>query len=652
MTTERQPTPDHGMSDTTLTALLDRDRVPLLYHTARNMQPRQLAGIAERKLRHLIVPAVPVDFDARYEGSVPASLSGAPDPVARNTALLRDALPSSGQTDFRELSQGIAAGEVTFRNRTVTVESASGVDWVGAGVPEPSTLWGLQFHGFAFLMWPVLGYQSPTDCTAVEETLEQWLRDWDRSGSNRIGQPAYLRRSWTPHAVSLRILNLVRFYAWAEDVLEPPHSARLRKLVYKNAAFLSNHVEHDIGGNHLIENGAALVMAGLFFPESGQQWVKQGLDVLVETAEQFRADGGHFERSPMYHAVTVTRYLTVIDLLKRVGREIPPEVQRVATAGVRFLRDMEPPDGRLPLLNDSVFGLALPLQSCLAYARAVGIEPTDETTSAQNAPTASGYYWLGTGRSRLLVDGGAIGPPHLPAHSHNDHFAVLWWADGQRILTDTGVFEYLPTTERQYSRSVEAHNTVQYDDVEPIQTGGSYLFGRRIEPEVAYEHRDGLTCFDGHYRTESSSQPQYSHRRHIYGSDTWWLVWDTVSAEKSAPIRSRLHLDPAVTVRSTPSDGQQHLVVSSLEGGSETGIAHIYPLDTDRIIRDQRPYYPEFGRSMPRTGITLRTDGSDVSFGFLLSTDDIDTVDVTRDGDEATGVQVGTVFQPLTSIED
>jgi uncharacterized heparinase superfamily protein len=422
--------------------------------------------------------------------------------------------------------------------------------------------------------------------------------------------------------------------------------------VHKNAAFLSNHVEHDIGGNHLIENGAALVSAGVFLSNAGEQWVQQGIDVLVETADQFRSDGGHFECSPMYHAVTVTRYLTVIDLLNRVGREVPPEINRVAAAGVQFLHDIEPPDGRLPLLNDSVYGLALPLQSCLAYARAVSVGPDTGSTSDRDALAASGYYWFGTGGNRLLVDGGAIGPPHLPAHSHNDHFAVLWWADGQRILTDTGVFEYLPTAERQYSRSVSAHNTIQYDDAEPIQTGGSYLFGRRIEPEVTYGSRNGVTYFDGQYRVESSSQPQYSHRRQIYGTDTWWLVWDTVSAAEPAPIRSRLHLDPNVEVRSMSTDSQRRLVVNSGESSPDTVSAYIHPLETDRITREQRPYYPEFGHSVPRTQITLRTDGSDVGFGFLLSTDDIEKVDITRDGPEVTGVQIGTAFQSLTPTAD
>jgi hypothetical protein len=655
-------------NDTSLSGVLDPQRARLLYHTVRNMRARQLGGVAERKLRHLVVPSLPVDFDGRYEPSSGSVRTAVTEPVAATTASVRAQLPTEVVRSLGARARELRAGEVTFRNRTVSVDGPDGVDWFGPGVPPPPTLWGILFHGFEFLSWPVLAHGGPGECPAVARTAARWIRDWDAAEVTRVGARNYLRRCWTPHAVSLRTLNLIRYYAWAGGDHDACPAATVRRLVAKNAAFLSNHVEHDVGGNHLIENGAALTMAGTFLPGAGARWRRQGMDVLVDAADQFLTDGGHFERSPMYHVATLSRYLTAIDLLERAGHDVPARMRRVAVAGTRFLAAIAPPDGRLPLLNDSAFGFSLPLESCLGYARAVGIDPDAGAApddGSPPAPTASGYHWLGEGADRLLVDGTAIGPPHLPAHSHNDQFAVLWWVGGRRVLTDTGVFEYLPTGEREYARSVAAHNTVQYADAEPIPTGGSYLFGRRIDPVARTGTRDGVRYFDGQYRRTARSGPSYRHRRRIYAADGWWLVWDRLATDEPAPVRSRLHFDPAVELRSERVDGRRRLAIlarpadpppdgdSSRTGAAPAGatpsdpLAYAYPIDVARVTREASPYFPEFGRRVSRPSVTLRRDGADVSFGVLLSTARFDAVEVDRDGDAVTGLRTDDTYRSL-----
>ena len=46
------------------------------------------------------------------------------------------------------------------------------------------------------------------------------------------------------------------------------------------------------------------IHAGLYFDgEEAERWLRRGLVLMQrEIAEQVLADGGHFERSPMYHA--------------------------------------------------------------------------------------------------------------------------------------------------------------------------------------------------------------------------------------------------------------------------------------------------------------------------------------------------------------
>lgn len=624
-------------SDTSAWPSVDGGQLPLLYHTARNMESQQLLGIAERKLRHLVVPSVPVDFDARYESSVPESLSVRSEPLAANNATLRRCLSTASRGRFRTLTAGLAAGEVTFRNRTVAVDGPRGVDWLGETLPAPSTLWGIQFYGFTFLAWPVLGYADVESCRPVVGRLRDWIDDWVATADTEIGRPGYLRRVWTPHAVSLRVVHLARYYAWSVDDHGSTRARLLRQLLYKNATFLSKHVEHDVGGNHLIENGAALAVAGLFFDTDGSALLRRGIDVLETAAAQFLDDGGHFERSPMYHAIALTRYLTVLDLLERTGRDVPHALSQVAVAAARYLDALRPPDGRFPLLNDAAFGMSLPMDTCLDYARSVGIdpggaaEPGRSPVPGSNRLAASGYYWIGDGTDRLLVDGGAVGPSHLPAHSHNDHFTVLWWVDGRRVLCDTGVYEYLQTDQRQYARSVASHNTVQYGDLEPIPIGGSYLFGRRIEPTVRYGNEDGVTFLDGSYTRQISRNDQYRHRRRLYGGDDWWLVWDRVTASNPDRVRSRLHFDPAVRIEPTPETDRSRLQIHRADAGSEP-LAYCLPMNADSLSRSQSRYFPTFGSTVPRTCLTLHSRGDDVTVGYLLSRSPHDSVSVSSRG--------------------
>ena len=71
---------------------LDPTWLSLYYHTAWNMQPRQLVGIAARKTREALLPRLPVDFDARYERQVPASPTLTLAPVAGALRTIRESL--------------------------------------------------------------------------------------------------------------------------------------------------------------------------------------------------------------------------------------------------------------------------------------------------------------------------------------------------------------------------------------------------------------------------------------------------------------------------------------------------------------------------------------------------------------------------------
>jgi uncharacterized heparinase superfamily protein len=162
-------------------------------------------------------------------------------------------------------------------------------------------------------------------------------------------------------------------------------------------------------------------------------------------------------------------------------------------------------------------------------------------------PEGSGYRILENDIGTLIFDVGEIGPPHLPAHSHNDQLSIILWVDDQPILTDTGVYDYAPNARRQYSRSVKAHNTAQFDTVEPIQTGGRYLMGKRNAPTVADQD---TTSIAAEFTRDDFLKKRYTHRRRITTFNSGWEVSDIISGDLRQPVTVRFHFAPGCEIES------------------------------------------------------------------------------------------------------
>ena len=587
------------------------------------MTARQLIGIAERQCKQTVLPRLPIDLDARYEADVPrfSNAAAGTDPdgcraVEANTNTIRGCLSTAEQRAVERETSELLAGTISLLGQSLQISSPSFVEWNRLDIESYPPLWRLQFHGFVPLWNALLAHEAFND--RLDSLFTGWISDWH--DHQRIGEPGYLRRSWTPHAVSLRLLHWGRYHAHRQSYGRSTNEALVRGL-YKNALFLSDHVEEDVGGNHLIENGIALVIVGVLFRDrlTGRKWISQGIDVLEGATEQFLSDGGHFERSSMYHVIALTRYLSTIDVLTRISWEIPQSLHQVATEASRFISAMQPPDRELPLLNDAVHGQSLSLTAVLEYGDRLNIDQGEDSSSygVKHLP-ASGYYWIGDERSQMLLDGGAVGPPHLPGHSHNDLLQILLWIDGRPIVTDTGMYAYEDDDRRAYARGVRGHNTVQVGESEPIPIGGRWLMGPRTAPSASVASYDDVTVFDGSYAV-SRRDATYSHRRQVYGSESWWLVWDAVTVHDEATATSRLHFHPDIWTRQDSDQGA--ILFGSSGRDSDTPIGEVRPLGADAVSISAQPYYPRFGVKYDRNVLSIKADVSSERtrwFGYLV----------------------------------
>ena len=108
----------------------------------------------------------------------------------------------------------------------------------------------------------------------------------------------HLNTSWEPYPISRRIVNWIK---WIKK--NKITSDKIDKSIFLQTRWLNINVEYDLLGNHILSNAIALVFSGFYFDTfESKKWFEKGCRILEkELNRQFLNDGGHFERSTMYH---------------------------------------------------------------------------------------------------------------------------------------------------------------------------------------------------------------------------------------------------------------------------------------------------------------------------------------------------------------
>src|SRR5690554_4031406 len=120
-----------------------------------------------------------------------------------------------------------------------------------------------------------------------------------------------------PYPVSLRVMNVIRFLHQQQQP-----DVKLQQWIYGEINYLSKNLEYHLLGNHLLENGFAVLMAGYYFDQP--HWIQIAEKLLkAELEEQILEDGAHFELSPMYHQIILFRTLEALDYLPKESQLHP-----------------------------------------------------------------------------------------------------------------------------------------------------------------------------------------------------------------------------------------------------------------------------------------------------------------------------------------
>ena len=378
--------------------------------------------------------------------------------------------------------------------------------------------------------------------------------DWHRALIARwvAENPVGKGNGWEPYPLSLRIVNWVK-WAWAGNELS---GAAVESLALQ-ARFLLQRLEWHILGNHLLANAKALIFAGLFFEGAeAEKWLATGLSILDrELPEQILADGGHFERSPMYHAQVMEDVLDVVNAYGMLDSrfrgndkcgggndtcgggndehglkngEFESSNEKLQPCSDKFkellvlaykcrvampkmlgwLGIMTHPDGEIALFNDAAFGGAAAPAALAAYAEHLGIGPgrlpeladSKSETVRLTHLEATGYVRVDCGEMAAFLDVAPIGPDYLPGHAHADTLSFELTLGRQRVIVDSGVSRYGEGPERLRLRGTAAHNTVEINGQNSSEVWGGFRVARRAYPrDLRIHEKSGIeTNFHRH----------------------------------------------------------------------------------------------------------------------------------------------------------
>lgn len=265
-----------------------------------------------------------------------------------------------------------------------TAEIVRPEDWNRS---DCSKLWLYNLHYFDFLR------------SAGQDGIA-WLRRWI------VENPPGSGNGWEPYPLSLRIVNWIK-YDWRGYRLPPEAIASLATQL----RFLYGSLEYHLLANHLMANAKALIFGGTFFAgEEGERWLRKGWQIYREQLpEQILSDGGHFERSLMYHAIILE---DLLDVFHATGEAL----LRVDIGKMLdFLAAFTGPDGRIALFNDAAFNIAPSPRQLFEYAGRLGFVAAPVPESRWFS--ASGYWRSRRGRWTVFADAAPLGPDYQPGHT-------------------------------------------------------------------------------------------------------------------------------------------------------------------------------------------------------------------------------------------
>jgi uncharacterized heparinase superfamily protein len=460
-------------------------------------------------------------------------------------------------------AEQIRQGQLTFLGQTLQLGNP--LQW--KQTTKTPMLWQFNLHYGHFL--PLL----------EPDEQERFCLDWIQN--HPLGTPV----AWHPYTISLRLVQWIKLGLNSPEILTS---------IYQQAAFLYRNLESYHPGNHYLENAKALVFAALYLPNQGEssRWFDKASHIIrSEMKDQLLSDGGYFERTPMYHALMVELCLDLCNILER-GTELDNFLRAMIGPMLGFLRSMTHPNGEIALFNDSSVEIAPSTSELCKYAEDLDLFGDIDSGDFWQ----SGFHVFRDKDIYFVADAGPLGPDYLMAHAHADIFSCEFSLGAEKVLVDTGTFQYQAGPMRDHVRSTKAHNTLYIDNQSQAEVWGSFRVARRFPPKnvTATRTSDRMEVqgdFDG-WATLIGDRLKHHRKLELDAQNRTLTITDTVTGAGCHTVSIPLHFGPNFQVKFTATNQFQLASIKQKLTAKSSLLDGTAPSQLEFSSAD---YCPEFG---------------------------------------------------------
>ena len=403
-------------------------------------------------------------------------------------------------------------------------------------------------YGFHYLYWtePLINAyaltRDPRYATRWADIFDAWYAARERVHGGWPG----LHVVWYTLGIACRSQVLIRALHTVGDALPDGTWHRLVATLLGGARWLAEEHDRFRHGNWQLAGCAVLTEIASYLPEFAEApaWAALARRRLLEhlTLDVY-ADGGHYERSPTYHAMCLG------GLQNAALRDRTIAAHPRLRAMHDWLLTLATPGGVVPPFNDShLVRVAEPLlrgwhlygdQDYLAAARRWFSEeqiaevlawlPPRDLPKAAPEPTPQRSVWLAESKFAVLragdryaaVNCGPYIEHELESHSHHTALDLVLWGHGRPLAWEAGGPDSYDDPEyHSWYRATRAHNTIRVGDTDMAPEHDADVSMAALLPEV-----DVLVATHDGWRELSQAR----HRRTVLflrSEPAYWVVID------------------------------------------------------------------------------------------------------------------------------
>ncbi|MBN2555522.1 MAG: alginate lyase family protein [Anaerolineales bacterium] len=427
------------------------------------------------------------------------------------------------------------------------------------------------------------------------------LRDWQEHNPPNAG-PHWI----SAQEVGLRILAMAFVIQGAGEALSPADWELLAVLTAAHARRIPPTMLYARAqdNNHLLVEAAALLTAGLVFPElkDAQRWEKMGRRELEEGFQrQVFSDGGYIQHSHNYARVALQTGLWAVFAAKEIGRPLSSRIEDelIRLAG-GLLGMLDPLNGKVSNFGPNDGAWIRPVSTCtysdfrptlqaasvlLEQVRIFPSGPWDEEAlwlgcrvdeadlkvgrfecAARKARNKAGLFRMQGAKSWAVLRCASFNT--RPGHADQLHVDI--WKDGENVVCDPGTYHYNASApwENPFS-GAGVHNSAWLAGEEPMLRAGRFLWLDRDQGRILGRWRSSNGLLEAISAEHGDLFKGFLHRRTLVRlNEAGWMIVDDFIGKGAPLIRCGWNLkglDWRVDGQALHSTGLKHKISLSFE---------------------------------------------------------------------------------------